>query len=894
MTDIQFRFRKGAGSNLDVLFGTVTLKPTLAHSRGTSMVLPAPSTWDIINGEVLATNVQPTPEPVEGVLEWGYEVTVKDRHGKSYSFLVGVPDSTTAVEFVSLPRYFETKPPLFGQGPKGDAGEAATISVGTVTAGTEASVTNSGTTSDAKLDFVLPKGDKGDRGDGVPAGGTALQYIRKDSSGAETEWATLDKTVVGLSNVDNTADVDKPVSILQQEAIDSHSTSIPINTKGITDKPSTYPEGLSVTRANQTFGWPNDTPSGESSTLDNIVTLKRGTGGTIQLATDYYRNNTPIWVRKSGDSEEWSEFERLATIEGQSERGMVSFLDFGGVADGNTDNSAPLREFLDYLNSEKRVGFIPNGDYRLMSQVVFPSEGSDFGLQGESVGGTRFLFRPGGTPSVSTVFTGVAPTRMVLSNFTLDAGYSVHGVAGGGMSFRNTETCLFENLRILDHGNGALMCFADNDLAGQFGRTTVINCESDGYNNANNGFLFVNLTDSYFINVRARNGGRNPSNSPSSGIQLKNKCTNCHIINSTAIGWKDGFGMGGDTQGFGPENNTIIGAYAYDCHHSFNTGSAVNNRVEIFSTRASTNDIRLGSDSINNFVTVDIDNNPKTGSSIHHGSRFNTVVVKYLPQGVTNLATLVAGASYNKVLVESRYASSGQNISTLINNLSEATNNFVGSLDSSFRNNTLTPGGVASYYFYDPEGQQNYIAHQASNRLFSFRSGGSNIFTVEPSVMGPGTDNSQSLGTSTRRFTQLYAVNGAINTSDEREKTDISSELSPELRAWAKIDFVKFKWKEAVDKKGNKARWHFGVIAQDVKKAFESEGLDPFEYGILCYDSWEYIPEEREPDELDSDGSMIRRGELIHPEQRSGDRYGIRYEEALALEAAYLRSQLTK
>jgi len=176
------------------------------------MVLPAPSTWDIVNGEVLATNVQPTPEPVDGVLEWGYEVTVKDRHGKSYSFLVGVPDSTTDVEFVSLPRYFETKPPLFGQGPKGDAGEAATVTVGTVTKGTEANVTNSGTSNDAILDFVLPKGDKGERGDGVPDGGTALQYIRKDANGDATEWATLDKGSVGLPNVDNTSDADKPLS----------------------------------------------------------------------------------------------------------------------------------------------------------------------------------------------------------------------------------------------------------------------------------------------------------------------------------------------------------------------------------------------------------------------------------------------------------------------------------------------------------------------------------------------------------------------------------------------------------------------------------------------------------------------------------------------------------
>lgn len=55
------------------------------------------------------------------------------------------------------------------QGPKGDTGEAgaaATVTVGTVTSGDTANVTNSGTTSAAVLDFTLVKGETG------PAGAT--------------------------------------------------------------------------------------------------------------------------------------------------------------------------------------------------------------------------------------------------------------------------------------------------------------------------------------------------------------------------------------------------------------------------------------------------------------------------------------------------------------------------------------------------------------------------------------------------------------------------------------------------------------------------------------------------------------------------------------------------
>nr|DAO35990.1 MAG TPA: collagen triple helix repeat protein [Caudoviricetes sp.] len=50
-------------------------------------------------------------------------------------------------------------------GAKGDPGKAATITIGSVTSGAQASVENAGTANAAVLNFVLPKGDKGEKGD---------------------------------------------------------------------------------------------------------------------------------------------------------------------------------------------------------------------------------------------------------------------------------------------------------------------------------------------------------------------------------------------------------------------------------------------------------------------------------------------------------------------------------------------------------------------------------------------------------------------------------------------------------------------------------------------------------------------------------------------------------
>jgi hypothetical protein len=152
---------------------------------------------------------------------------------------------------------------------------------------------------------------------------------------------------------------------------------------------------------------------------------------------------------------------------------------------------------------------------------------------------------------------------------------------------------------------------------------------------------------------------------------------------------------------------------------------------------------------------------------------------------------------------------------------------------------------------------------------------------TDTETLRPRTDSAYSLGGPSRRWTVVYADTATINTSDEREKEQIQDIDAAVLRAWGNVQYQQFKFKDAVLKKGSGARWHIGVVAQRVKEAFEAEGVDPFAYGILCYDEWD------EQEEKYEDGVGI-----VQQFQAAGNRYGIRYEEALALECAYLRSRL--
>jgi hypothetical protein len=180
-----------------------------------------------------------------------------------------------------------------------------------------------------------------------------------------------------------------------------------------------------------------------------------------------------------------------------------------------------------------------------------------------------------------------------------------------------------------------------------------------------------------------------------------------------------------------------------------------------------------------------------------------------------------------------------------------------------------------------------------------------NIFTVcnsSHTFFRPSTDNVTAMGGPANRWTVVYAATGTINTSDEREKQQIKPIDEAALRAWAKVEYCQYKFNDAVEKKGNNARWHFGLVAQRVKEAFESEGLDAFEYGVLCYDEWEdeFVDVAIEKTRQILIGAEVIEEKYFEPTgekklvDAAGNRYGIRYEEALALECAYLRSQLSK
>jgi alpha-acetolactate decarboxylase len=117
-------------------------------------------------------------------------------------------------------------------------------------------------------------------------------------------------------------------------------------------------------------------------------------------------------------------------------------------------------------------------------------------------------------------------------------------------------------------------------------------------------------------------------------------------------------------------------------------------------------------------------------------------------------------------------------------------------------------------------------------------SSGQGIFVNGSTAFAPSADNIMTCGSSGFRWTTVYATTGTINTSDANQKEQIADLTASELAVARRIKglFKTFKFKDAVVAKGDGARIHVGVMAQDVQAAFAAEGLDANRYGLFCSD----------------------------------------------------------
>jgi len=156
-------------------------------------------------------------------------------------------------------------------------------------------------------------------------------------------------------------------------------------------------------------------------------------------------------------------------------------------------------------------------------------------------------------------------------------------------------------------------------------------------------------------------------------------------------------------------------------------------------------------------------------------------------------------------------------------------------------------------------------------------SGQKRIIPRKPNDPSAASDNLIDLGDSGSRFRVIYAGTGTINTSDANEKQQIRdlnvAEKAVAIRIKSLIKVYKFN--DAVALKGDNARIHIGVLAQEVASAFEAEGLDAYKYAMFCSDTWY----ELNGNTIDDQNQLVTKDT---PNAVARTRLGVRYDELLA------------
>lgn len=197
----------------------------------------------------------------------------------------------------------------------------------------------------------------------------------------------------------------------------------------------------------------------------------------------------------------------------------------------------------------------------------------------------------------------------------------------------------------------------------------------------------------------------------------------------------------------------------------------------------------------------------------------------------------------------------------------------------------LIPGNYQIISGRNTSGSQKDLVFDNVDDSAYFRRNATKIVEWKPQYFTPGVANTTQCGTSTRPWSGGFTQAAFTVTSDEHYKQDIQAilndneEMNSVLDAWAEVNFTSFRYIDRVELKGVDARWHFGVIAQRVVEAFERHGLDWTKYAFICFDKWDYQPAKYDE----------KTGELMHEEVQAGEKFGIRYEQALVLESALMR-----
>ena len=517
---------------------------------------------------------------------------------------------------------------------------------------------------------------------------------------------------------------------------------------------------------------------------------------------------------------------------------VVNVKDFGAVGNGIVDDTVAIQIAINSISSKGGIIFFSNGTFKISSTISIPF--SNIILQGNGADFYHDIPQSQGSNS-DTIFlwSGASGGTMIFVNspsgatLTKQSGCGIrnitfqsNGTAGSGLIISSQNSGIYENLLFNNFSTG---CVTLNTIQSPLAdardpqRNIFINvcCVQT----QNNGFGFFLGGDQTIPIV-----GLNPAN-----VSM-NEFRGCDVF----------FGNGNAYVLQNSDRNVF-----YDCRANRVVTGATGAAV-IFSGSNS----NIGCVARSN-VFIGLSVGAGAGEIIGRGTTsftypsYNNNVLLVDDTNSTPEPTVEPGSSIwwsSDNGVTRKFKSSKTAIATTVALASEASNLIN---NESLRVHSNTADHIR---FSTPNSLNEYglsISPNANPDLHNFRL--SRLFTAGSSIpltisgtgavaignfLYPIVDNTWTCGQNGNRWSAIWAANGVIQTSDEREKTEIiTSQLG--LDFINKLNPVSYKWKSGGNKvietneqgevtkiestKGE--RTHFGLLAQEVKKSLP-DGVD--------------------------------------------------------------------
>lgn len=597
---------------------------------------------------------------------------------------------------------------------------------------------------------------------------------------------------------------------------------------------------------------------------------------------------------------------------------------FSGDMTGATDQTAAFRAFIEGLSADGGIGRIPPGTIRISSLLIDCDGGQPFYLTGAGRTATVIV---SSTPAAN-VLTLNGLVGSTIENLGIKPGYTGQaGDYGSGIVLTNAENCTVRHIDIADFKRVGFMAYSDRQDQTQYnssishGGLIIDDVTVDGaadyeFGVGPSAFIVADYENSVIRNCLIKNIGLY-------GYEFKNDARGCHIHDCIAVDTYYPYYFGGD--GFGVSAGYVKRSMISNCmavrayaplvmgHATdnvvsglsvINTGLASQSYVVSIRDESHRNTVRGVSItgrttylfSMQTAVTgnyVAFSNVIDGGGALRAGQfggsdcENNTIIVENR-DGVDAL-WLDSYSIYSNTVVDQKWNRSTRSISasqlmkTRLGDVgTDATyGSAKGFAYAASQADEYIITAQSAYYRYvgsfaKPDVYAityNFAAGRKTEAYYATTGGTTASYVTDQLGFYPSSDNTKVLGGSSSRWSTVYAGTGTINTSDAREKTQVSNVSSSEKRLATKLKGLirSYKFIDAVDEKGASARTHYGVLAQDVIAACEDEGFNPFDFAFVCKDEWPDLPAEYHP----------QTGEEIVPARPAGDRYGIRYSELL-------------